>query len=342
MAITSVPNLGPDPFTVNASVLNGKVDPLVTDYNGNIDNDNIAASAAIANSKLNLASIAQNVTLAGTNVLSGATTISGALTVSGVATMSSKILKFAKGADVASTAGTITLGDDGNAFDITGTAAITGITAKAAGTMVSLQFDSTASLVDGSNLKIAGNFQGAAESTITLVSDGTNWFEVARSPSAYTPTAANALVGSVVQVVSTQTGAVATGSTALPNDDSIPQNNEGDEYMTLAITPTSASNKLLIQVVACYAPSAPASSGVCLFQDSTANALAAEIVYLTASNANYAIPLNHFMTSGTTSATTFKVRIGLDAGTVTFNGFLGARKFGGVIASSITIWEIKV
>ncbi len=182
MSITSVPNLGPDPFTVNAAVLNGKVDPLVTDYNGNIDNDNIAAGAAIANSKLNLASIAQNVTLAGTNVLSGPTTISGASTISGIVTMSSKILKLAKGADVASTAGTITLGDDGNYFDITGTAAITSITAKSAGTQVVLQFDSTASLVDGSNLKLAGNFQGAAESQIMLSSDGTNWFEVSRSP----------------------------------------------------------------------------------------------------------------------------------------------------------------
>ena len=182
MAITTVPNLGPDPFTVNASVLNGKVDPLVTDYNGNIDNDNIATAAAIANSKLNLTTVSQNVTLAGTNVLSGATTLSGVTTVSGVTTMSSKIFKFAKGADVASVAGAITLGEDGNYFDITGTNAITSITAKTAGTVVVLQFDSTASLVDGSNLKLAGNFTGAAESQIMLSSDGTNWFEVSRSP----------------------------------------------------------------------------------------------------------------------------------------------------------------
>jgi hypothetical protein len=95
--------------------------------------------------------------------------------------MSGAILKQAKGADVASVAGTITLGDDGNYFDITGTNAITSITAKSAGTVVTLQFDSTASLVDGSNLKIAGNFTGVAEAQITLASDGTNWFEVSRN-----------------------------------------------------------------------------------------------------------------------------------------------------------------
>jgi hypothetical protein len=182
MGIVVVPSFGSDPATVTAATLDAKVDGLATEFNGNIDDNNIKSAAAIANSKLNLTSVSQNVTLAGTNVLSGATTISGALTVSGVTTMSSKILKEAKGADVASVAGAITLGDDGNYFDITGTNAITSITAKTAGAIVTLQFDSTASLVDGSNLKLAGNFQGAAESTITLRSDGTNWFEVSRSP----------------------------------------------------------------------------------------------------------------------------------------------------------------
>ena len=54
MSIVTLPNLGPDPFTVNASVLNGKVDPLATDYNGNIQNVNIASGAGIVYSKLSL------------------------------------------------------------------------------------------------------------------------------------------------------------------------------------------------------------------------------------------------------------------------------------------------
>jgi hypothetical protein len=56
--------------------------------------------------------------------------------------------------------------------------------------------------------------------------------------------------GDVVQVVNYQTGAVATGSNVNPitYDDSIPQNNEGDEYLSLTITPTSASNQILIFV----------------------------------------------------------------------------------------------
>jgi len=47
---------------------------------------------------------------------------------------------WAKGADVASAA-TLTLGDDGNYFDITGTTTITAIATKGVGTVVKLHFD---------------------------------------------------------------------------------------------------------------------------------------------------------------------------------------------------------
>jgi hypothetical protein len=148
----------------------------------------------------------------------------------------------------------------------------------------------------------------------------------------------------VQQVVSTITGAVATGTTVIPFDDTIPQNTEGDQYMTLAITPKSATSKLVINVVWCGSHNGGATTLiVALFQDSTANALA--VTDNTIGNTNYltTIPLNYTMTSGTTSATTFKVRVGGNAaGTTTFNGQNGARSFGGVMASSIVITEIGV
>ena len=47
------------------------------------------------------------------------------------------------------------------------------------------------------------------------------------------------------------------------------------------------------------------------------------------------------MTSGTTSATTFRVRIGCAvAGTTYLNGNNGVRIYGGVAASSIVIQEV--
>lgn len=150
-------------------------------------------------------------------------------------------------------------------------------------------------------------------------------------------------IGKIAQVVKTQTGAVATGSTVMVNDDTIPQNTEGDEYMTLAITPTNTSSVLVINVVWNGTNSSAGTNTMvaALFQDSTAGALAAVAKLFTANGNSDQIVFTHTMTAGTTSATTFKVRVGgVAAGTTTFNGSAGARKLGGVMASSITITEI--
>jgi len=147
----------------------------------------------------------------------------------------------------------------------------------------------------------------------------------------------------IVQVVNTQTGAYTSGSTVMPFDDTIPQNTEGDQYMTLAITPKSATNKLKIDVVMFVTPSANNMVNAALFQDSTANALAAATGYYSTNLGLSAVIFTHYMTSGTTSETTFGVRAGCNSsGTMYFNGNSAARKFGGILASSITITEIKV
>ena len=160
----------------------------------------------------------------------------------------------------------------------------------------------------------------------------------------YALTGAVTGAGSVVQVVSFQTGAVATGTTVVPLDDSIPQKTEGTEFMTLAITPTNTNNKLRIEVLFIGVYPADAVVTLMLFQDSTANALACNDIYSMGSGTrNFSMYLSHFMTAGTTSATTFKIRAGGDnAGTISFNGRTGQRQYGGTLASSITITEIAV
>jgi len=145
--------------------------------------------------------------------------------------------------------------------------------------------------------------------------------------------------GGVVQIVNTQTGAVATGTTTTPLDDTIPQNTEGNQYMTLAITPKATTNRLKIEVQFVYAHSTGVHVTVALFQDNTANALAAVVDGTGVADAMSPVSLVHYMTAGTTSETTFKVRAGGVSGTLTFNGRAGARIDGGVLASSITITE---
>ena len=146
----------------------------------------------------------------------------------------------------------------------------------------------------------------------------------------------------IVQRVNTQTGAVATGTTVIPYDDTIPQNTEGDQYMTLAITPKNTNNILYIEVITVSANSVAAHTTTALFQDATAGALAAGAQFTTTGGGTNNTKFIHKMTAGTTSATTFKVRIGTStAATVTFNGTASGRIFGGVMASSITITEVS-
>ena len=144
----------------------------------------------------------------------------------------------------------------------------------------------------------------------------------------------------VIQVATYATGALATGLTTIPFDTSIPEKTEGTEFMTLAITPSSATNTLIIQVTLQIAFSASDWTTVALFQDSTTNALAATTANI---QAGFGLPqtFNYKMTAGTTSSTTFKVRAGAgSAGTVTVNGTAGAARLGGVMASTMTIYEV--
>lgn len=154
-------------------------------------------------------------------------------------------------------------------------------------------------------------------------------------------TGAKVAAGAVVQMQSTMLVTAPTGTTIIPRDDTIPQITEGTEFMTVSITPQFATSKLRITVSLNGAGSVDSSVIVALFQDSTANALAAAETTHTA-NYHQRVTFEHVMTAGTTSATTFRVRAGLDtAGTITVNGSGGSRIFGGVGVSSIVVEEIK-
>ena len=145
--------------------------------------------------------------------------------------------------------------------------------------------------------------------------------------------------GRTAQVVNSETGALATGTTNMSFADTIPANTAGDQYLSLAITPKFTSSTLIIDVVLFLSNDTGRALGAALFQDSTVNALAAASVTTGNVGDPFQIVFRHKMAAGTTSATTFKVRAGSTAGTTSFNGASGGRLYGGVMASSITITE---
>ena len=167
---------------------------------------------------------------------------------------------------------------------------------------------------------------GGKVNAITFASDGTPTFLKAR--------------GGVAQIQVLQTGAVATGAVAIPQDDTVPQNTEGTEFMSQAITPVNAGSLLEITVVFIATAGAGNSITAALFQDSTASAIKAASIGIAANTTPGTLVFKHYMVAGTTSPTTFKVRGGCTgANTMTFNGASSARLLGGVMASSLTIKE---
>jgi len=155
--------------------------------------------------------------------------------------------------------------------------------------------------------------------------------------------ASNPTPGTVVQSANIQYTGSSTSTAIIPYDDTIPQNNEGNEFMSLAITPKKATNKLMIDIVINLSNSGDAGNALiaALFQDDVASALAAMASAFVVPTSPAFIAFRYYMTAGVTSSTTFKVRAGSNGtGTTTFNGQGGFQRLGGVMTSSITITEI--
>lgn len=101
-----------------------------------------------------------------------------------------------QGADVAS-ATTLTLGNDGNSFKITGTTTISSLTTKPAGSLIRIIFTGVLTVLSGSNLNLNGNFTTTPGATLTLWCDGSTWYEMSRSPVGGVDLSTNQTIGGI-------------------------------------------------------------------------------------------------------------------------------------------------
>jgi hypothetical protein len=78
--------------------------------------------------------------------------------------------------------GTLTLPPNGEFFVISGNTSFGTLNGGWAGRRVTLKFTGTPTAYDGgSSMKLNGNFVATADDTLSLVHDGTAWFETSRS-----------------------------------------------------------------------------------------------------------------------------------------------------------------
>lgn len=148
----------------------------------------------------------------------------------------------------------------------------------------------------------------------------------------------------LVQFTSTSSSSIVLVNSYWARDDSIPQKTEGVEVLTLAITPKSATNKLIIRANMYGEAVNETYLQIALFQDATADALAVSSFYAHANGWGQKAILSWYMTSGTTSSTTFKIRCGMDRAAV--STYLnansgGSARYDGTYLSYMEILEIK-
>lgn len=154
-------------------------------------------------------------------------------------------------------------------------------------------------------------------------------------------TGTNTPTTQLAQIQTTQSSAFQTGSTVIPVDNTKPQITEGNEYMTVTITPKNAASKLVIESLAIASTSSStAYLTAALFQDAAANALKATTAVSRTASDPYQLSIRHEMAAGTISPITFRIRIGAsNAGTTTFNGSAGGGLFDNTLSSFITVSE---
>jgi hypothetical protein len=171
-------------------------------------------------------------------------------------------------------------------------------------------------------------FVAPSTSGNVLTSNGTTWTSA--------PSTGGARIASATYVTNT------TLSATIPADNTIPQISEGSEILSLSFTPVNASSTLLIQwYVYSAADGAAGATAAALFVDSTANALdTASSTTVSAALINI-VAGAHTVSAGSTTARTYRVRIGANSGNVYPNGTGGAaRLYGGTSACKLIVTEI--
>lgn len=300
-----------------------------------------AAALAGTSSALTLASTANTNASTALSTANTANTTAGTASSAASAAQTSANLALTNAANAQTTANTANTaaGAASSAASAAQTTANTAVTNAAAAQSTANTGVSDAAAAQGTANTAVTN---AAAAQTTANTGVTNAAAAQSTANTALANAALKLSGDAVQQVSSYVTATAQGIVALPFDDTIPQSNEGDQFMSVTITPRSASNLLVVWVVANMSSSIAGPMTGAIFRDSGTDALGAVSSYANALNQMACQTFMVAVTAGSTSATTFKFRAGITTTQgLRLNGQSSARRLGGVCASSIQVIEYQ-
>jgi len=140
----------------------------------------------------------------------------------------------------------------------------------------------------------------------------------------------------VRQIKVAQSATRITYTTAIPVDDTVPQNTEGEQAMYVYITPKRADSLLIVEV-SLWGGCGNRAGTVALFKGAEASARASATKYVRNGEMEH-FHLTYVMTAGTTSQILFTVRVGAQDTT----GFAVNWNWNSLIGGGTTISSIKV
>lgn len=144
----------------------------------------------------------------------------------------------------------------------------------------------------------------------------------------------------ILGTASSSSASLISATTVMPFDDTIPQNTEGDEALTVSYTPVNASSTIEVTFSGMIGGATSARIVIGLFKDSGADALYATSTTNVGSTGAMQTAFTYRESAASTSARTYKIRFGPQSGTAYMNGTNGSRAFGGTCKAEIVITEI--
>ena len=216
------------------------------------------------------------------------------------------------------------------------------------GTIVNADISTSAAIADTklANITTAGKVNGTALVGLNQTPQSAGLIPLENLGSGTTGATVflrgDATWNSIIQVANNSIATVVDVDAFFPQDDTLPQNTEGDQIVTCTITPTNANSTLVITANAWGSIDSGGLAGqLALFQDTNADALAFTANRVGASS-ECSLTLHYTCLANTTSSTTFKLRGGCRQGGHWYinGGTGGTRLYGGASAAYLTITEI--